>query len=84
MTAAETIRKLKTRGASDELASGIVEAMEDWEQNRGVSRDHLESALGRLEARLTDRFALTLVTALLVQATAILGGVCFMLVHFKA
>ena len=58
--------------------------MEQRENTRLVSRDYLDGALGRLEARVTGRLALLLVTALLVQTGLVLTGVSFLLTHFKA
>ncbi|HEY0790257.1 MAG TPA: hypothetical protein VGD78_04255 [Chthoniobacterales bacterium] len=101
MTAAETIRKLKSVGASDELAGGIVEVMEEREENRLVTREFLRAELAmtrealRTEVQgLRAEFHESMVTqtrwivgsaAALLAAFAglILGGVYFLLAHYR-
>jgi hypothetical protein len=86
MTAAETIRKLKNSGASDELARGIVEAMEDWERDRVVTREHFDRRLAETEAtfeRALRGLAFHLWGATLTTIGLTLTGVYFLLAHFK-
>ena len=55
MTTAEARAKLKNHGLTDDQAVGVVDVLELWEKDRGLSRDYLDAKLGEITARAFPR-----------------------------
>ena len=67
-------------GLTDQQALGIADALEEWEHDRGVSRDYPDARIADVRRHIAEAKADLkgwMVTVLPVQTSVILGAVYF-------
>jgi hypothetical protein len=80
MTTAETRERLAKAGLTDQQALGIADALEEWEHDRGVSRDYLDARIADVRRHIAEAKADLkgwMVTVLPVQTSIIFSAVYF-------